>query len=96
VAGYLEARETPEQGVLREVKEEIGLDGEVVSLIGVYPFFQMNQVILAYHVRAHGTIEIGDEIARAKSIPLEALKPWPFGTGQAVRDWLAARAEGAG
>ena len=31
VTGFLEAAESPQQGVLREVKEEVGLDGEVVA-----------------------------------------------------------------
>src|SRR5207245_6716334 len=51
VSGVLEKGESPEQGVLREVKEEVGLKGEIVSFIGAYPFHEMNQIILAYHVR---------------------------------------------
>src|SRR5439155_24309748 len=34
VSGFLEKGESPEQGVLREVKEEVGLKGEIVSFIG--------------------------------------------------------------
>ena len=56
VTGFLEKGESPEEGVLREVREELGLRGEVISFIGAYPFAEMNQVILAYHVRAHGEI----------------------------------------
>jgi hypothetical protein len=33
----------------------------------------------------------GDEIAAYKRIAPERLRPWPFGTGQAVADWLARR-----
>ncbi|HEY5675221.1 MAG TPA: NUDIX hydrolase [Myxococcales bacterium] len=91
VSGFLEKGESPEEGVLREVKEEVGLKGEIVSLIGVYPFAEMNQVILAYHVRGHGEITVGDEIAGVKAVPPDKLRPWPLGTGHAVRDWLAAR-----
>jgi len=91
VTGFLEKGESPEEGVLREVKEELGLKGEIVSLIGVYPFAEMNQVILAYHVRGHGEITVGDEIAGVKAVPPDKLRPWPLGTGHAVRDWLAAR-----
>jgi NADH pyrophosphatase NudC (nudix superfamily) len=34
VAGFLEKGETPEQAVLREVEEELGLKGEIVEYIG--------------------------------------------------------------
>ncbi|TMA12584.1 MAG: hypothetical protein E6J84_12895 [Deltaproteobacteria bacterium] len=51
----------------------------------------MNQIILAYHVRGHGEIVVGDEIAGVKAVPPDKLRPWPLGTGQAVRDWLEAR-----
>jgi hypothetical protein len=43
-------------------------------------------------VRAHGEIVIGDEIVGVKAVPPDKLRPWPLGTGHAVRDWLAARA----
>ncbi len=94
VTGFLERGETAQQGVLRELKEELDLDGEIVSFIGVYHFFEMNQVILAYHVRAEGAITLGDELADYKRVAPEKLRPWPLGTGHAVRDWLAARQNG--
>ena len=90
ITGFLEAGETPEEGVLREVKEEIGLDGKVQSLVGVYSFFQMNQIIFAYDV----LIEEGDitldatELADYKAIKTQEVRPWPSGTGQATKDWL--------
>jgi len=91
VSGFLERGESPEEGVLREVKEEVGLKGEIVSFIGAYAFVEMNQIILAYHVRGYGEIVVGDEIAGLKAVPPDKLRPWPLGTGHAVRDWLKAR-----
>ncbi|MFT3706044.1 MAG: NUDIX domain-containing protein [Archangium sp.] len=88
VAGFLEAGESAEKGVLREVKEELGLDGEVVSLVGVYPFEMRNELIVAFHVRTSGTVTLGDELAAFKLIPREKLKAWEFGTGLAVEAWL--------
>jgi NADH pyrophosphatase NudC (nudix superfamily) len=36
ITGFLEKGETPENGVLREVTEELGLTGSSAELIGVY------------------------------------------------------------
>lgn len=92
VTGFLERGESPEQGVVREVAEELGLTAEVVGLVGLYAFEQQNQLIVAYHLQAQGEIRTGAEIAEVKAIEEARLKPWPFGTGHAVRDWLQGRA----
>jgi NAD+ diphosphatase len=91
ITGFLESGETPEEGILREVKEELNLDGEVAGLVGVYSFFRRNQIIIAYHVRAWGEIRLNEELVDYRRIPPEKLKPWESGTGQAVRDWLERR-----
>lgn len=88
VTGFLEAGETPEAGVLREVKEETNLDGEVVSLVGVYPFEMRNEVIIAFHVKTSGEVTLSDELEAFKLIPKEKLRAWPFGTGLAVQAWI--------
>jgi NAD+ diphosphatase len=95
VAGFLEKDETPEQGALREVREELGLAGEVVSLIGLYIFDRMNQLILAFHIRASGEIVLGDELEGVRAVSPDKLRPWDLGTGQAVKDWLKARQKGS-
>jgi NADH pyrophosphatase NudC (nudix superfamily) len=89
VTGFLERRETPEAAVLREVDEELGLAGSIRSLIGHYPFEQMNQIIIAYHVSAVGTIRLGEELRAVKKIAPARLRPWDFGTGLVVRDWIS-------
>lgn len=88
VTGFLEKDEAPEVGVLREVKEELGLDGQISDFVGHYAFSMMNQLIIAYFVSARGEIVLGDEIAEIKAVPVEEVKPWDFGTGLAVADWL--------
>jgi NAD+ diphosphatase len=91
VTGFLERNETPEAGVLREVKEEVGLDGRIEGFIGHYDFPQMNQLIIAFHVSAAGPITLNAELAEYKRLRPEDVRPWPTGTGYAMRDWLAAR-----
>jgi NAD+ diphosphatase len=95
VAGFLEKGETPEQGALREVKEELGLEGEIVSCIGHYPCELRNQIIFAYHIRAEGEIKLGDELESIKALPPEEVRPWEVGTGPALKDWLASRLKSA-
>ncbi|MBL8250276.1 MAG: NUDIX domain-containing protein [Candidatus Competibacter sp.] len=91
ITGFLEQGETPDEAVLREVREELGLVPEQAHFIGYYPFFEMNQLLLAFHVPTEGEIRLGDELAAIKRVPVERLKPWAIGTGPAVRDWLARR-----
>ena len=91
VAGFLERDETPEDAILREVKEEVGLDGSPPQLIGVYPFARMNQVILAYHVTTSGQVVLGDELVDYKLVEPAQCGSWRAGTGWALRDWLRAR-----
>ena len=91
VTGFLEAGESPEAAVAREVKEELALDASALALIGVYPFERRNEVIIAYHVQAGGEIALNEELAEFRLVAPEKMRPWDFGTGLAVRDWLAGR-----
>ena len=50
VAGFLEQGEHPDDAVLREVDEELGIEAELKGFLGIYPFERLNQVIFAYHV----------------------------------------------
>ena len=91
VTGFMERGETPEEGVAREVQEELGLVTRSANLIGIYPFQRKNEIILAYHVVAEGEIALNEELAEFRQIPPAKLRPWDFGTGLAIRDWLARR-----
>ncbi len=66
ITGFMEAGETPQGGIAREVKEETNLDASAVTLVGVYDFQRMNQVIIAYHVG-------GGPVARTGRLP--AVRP---------------------
>ena len=91
VAGFMEAGERPQDGITREVFEETALQACATSLIGVYDFQRMNQVIIAYHVRARGEIRLSPELAEYRLFEPSQVKCWPAGTGQALADWLRAR-----
>lgn len=91
VTGFMEAGETPEQGIRREVAEETALEVQALSLIGVYDFQRMNQLIVAYHALAHGEIRLSPELAEVKLFAPEAVRCWRAGTGMALADWLRAR-----
>lgn len=88
ITGFLENGEAPEAAAVREVAEELGVAGLSADLIGVYAFEQMNQVIIAYHVKAEGDIRLGEELAEIKKVEKTRLKGWSFGTGLAVADWV--------
>jgi len=93
VTGFLEKKEEVEAAVLREVKEELGLDATMGGYIGTYSFFRRNQLIIAYHV----TVPAGEIVLDAselngyKRVPIEKIRPWPTGTGYALADWLRSR-----
>ena len=91
VAGFMEAGESPQHGVAREVVEETSLHVDKVNLIGVYDFQRMNQVIIAYHVVAHGDIALSPELAEYRLFTPDTVRCWGAGTGYALADWLRAR-----
>ena len=91
ITGFLEAGETPEEGIAREVKEETDLDAQRIDLIGVYEFTRKNELIIAYHVVATGSVRLSEELAEFRMVPPHKLRPWRAGTGMAVADWMRAR-----
>jgi NAD+ diphosphatase len=91
ITGFMEAGETPESGILREVSEETNLGANAPKLVGVYDFQQMNQIIIAYHVLAHGEIVLSSELAEYRLFRPEEIKCWRAGTGYALADWLTTQ-----
>ena len=91
ITGFMEAGETPEDGIRREIKEETNLDVRSLSLVGAYDFQRMNQVIIAYHARAEGEVRLSPELAEYKLFDLKDLICWPAGTGYALGGWLRSQ-----
>lgn len=91
ISGYLEQKETPEQAVIREVEEELGLTGEIKRYLGHYSFFEKNQLLLGYEIEAGGTIKTNHELAEIKQLTAEELSNYDFGplyvTRAMIDDW---------
>jgi 8-oxo-dGTP diphosphatase len=96
--GRVEARETVEQAVVREVKEETGLDVEIVGKIGEYreKGFK-DEVEYDYSPVCFLVKPVGGEIRRQESeveeiklvAPKEILKELAFEHARMIRDYTA-------
>ncbi len=91
ITGFLEAGETAQEGIAREVKEETNLDVVQTNLVGVYEFHRKNELIIAFHVLAEGSVQLSEELVEYKMLAPHKLRPWPAGTGMAVADWMTSK-----
>jgi NADH pyrophosphatase NudC (nudix superfamily) len=91
ITGFMEAGETPEEGIRREIAEETTLSVDELSLVAVHDFQRMNQVIITYHARAHGEVKLSPELVEYRLLPPEEVLCWRAGTGLALAQWLRAR-----
>lgn len=91
ITGFMEAGETPQEGITREIKEETNLRALELKLIGVYDFQRMNQVIIAYHASCEGEVRLSPELVDYRLFTPDKVKCWPAGTGYALADWLRSR-----
>lgn len=91
ITGFMESGETPEEGVAREVKEETNLDVHETTLVDVSAFLRKNQLLIAYHVKATGTIKLSPELAEYKLENPATLRCWTTGTGYALQKWLRSQ-----
>ena len=91
ITGFMEAGETPEEGIAREVMEETSLTVAKLSLVGVYDFQRMNQIIIAYHAEANGEITLSPELVEYRLYLPDEVLCWRAGTGYALADWLRGR-----
>ena len=77
VGGKLEPNELPEQTMLREIKEEIGVDATIEQFVGRFETRAANEadhllVSYVYHVSIDQVPRIDAEIAEMKWVSLEA------------------------
>lgn len=91
ITGFMEAGESPEEGIRREVAEETGLSIEALDLVGVHDFQRMNQVLITYHALAQGRVRLSAELAEYKLFDPAQVRCWSAGTGLALAGWLRSR-----
>jgi len=84
-SGYVDRSENVESEAVREVKEETGLDVELVKLLGVYSQ-SGNQVILIVYTAnmIGGKLEALDEVQEIGLFPLNKLPKLPFPNDQEI------------
>jgi len=58
--GHLEADEDPVTAVLREIREETGLEAEVLPLSQIYPFGYPGQIAPPYTILLENSTELGE------------------------------------
>lgn len=70
--GGLEKGESPWEGVIREVKEEVGLEVEVARLQGVYSKPQADEIVLSFICnKIGGKINLTDEADEIRYFKIE-------------------------
>ncbi len=90
--GGVSGQETAAEGVVREVREETGLEVEIKKLVGVYLWtnaYKRDHIFVFACDRIAGELRVQKgEIAEAGWFALDAL-PTPLDSGlpQALRDW---------
>ena len=92
ITGFLDAREHPEQALVREVKEELGLDVIEHKFLGHYLYPAANQVLMAYVVKAAGKLQISPELADVKLISRSEFAVYDFGplfvAAKVAKEWV--------
>jgi ADP-ribose pyrophosphatase YjhB (NUDIX family) len=90
--GGLESGETPWDGVIREVREETGLEVAAEQLAGVYSWPATDELIFSFACRViGGAMATSDETSEVRFFPPDALPANTFAEhAERIRDALTA------
>jgi ADP-ribose pyrophosphatase YjhB (NUDIX family) len=74
--GGVESRELPSEAVIREIKEETGLDAVIERLVGVYGKVDKDELVFAFVCRVTGgQLVLTDEADQHRFFALEQIPP---------------------
>ena len=51
----------------------------------------MNQVLIAYHVRVEGSVQLSPELVQFRWQTAQQVRCWPSGTGYALAHWVRSK-----
>lgn len=93
--GRLEAGESPWAAALRELEEELGIDGGRVRLLGPLPAFmrRRGELVYPFVCALEGDVapRTGQEVAEAFWLPLEHLRREGFRHAELLEDYRLSR-----
>ena len=86
--GFIESNENPEKACLRELKEETGVEGEIIKLVGVYlrkTKIYGSLIVIGYAIRVFKEdISVNSELKQAKFFSCKDLPCIPFLTHRKI------------
>lgn len=87
-SGFIEQNESPEEAVLRELREETGIKGSVHSLVGVYTestTIYGNVLLLGYRIKmVGGRLKSGSDTISVQFFPKENIPRIPFASHRVI------------
>ena len=88
--GFVEIGETVERAVIREAKEETGLDIEIIRLLGVYSDPKRDPrghtVSVCFITEGHGDLKAGDDAADAELFDIYSVPELAFDYKKIIED----------